>query len=276
MKHTKSRVLAIFLCLLMVFTLLPGSAFAEEANKETVYVGGSSANDSSGTGDQNSPVKTLSKALEKVKDGGTIILTEDANGEEDGTTNDAAVTIDKSVTIKSDSSKRTLTVKGLYISGTGKTVTLENLKITRNIASASHNSTLSGVYGNVCVGMDNTGNQDDTTPTVNIKSCEVSITGSLTVSDTAKFDVTPLRVGSGTVTVTGSTIKNEVNVTASANGANVWADGILIDAKSDSDTGVTRNVTITDSTVECTGTVKASSQDNASSIGVQHTKTVKK
>lgn len=269
MKHTKSRILAIFLCLCMVVTLVPTVAFAAEG-AVTLKVSSSASNDDA-TRAENAEYKTLNGALTKAQDGDTIILTGDV------TYNTSAIAINKSVTIKSDSSKHTLTVKSLYISGTDKTVTLENLKITRAIGSQSMTSSPSGggVFGNVCVGMNNSGTQDDTTPTVNIKNCEVSITGSLTVSGTAKFDVTPLRVGSGTVTVTGSTIKNEVNVTASANDAKVWADGILIDAKSDGG-DVTRSVKITDSTVECTGTVNASSQDNASSIGVQHTKTVKK
>lgn len=245
MKHSKSRVLAIFLCLLMVFTLLPVSAFAEEANKETVYVGGSSANDSSGTGDQNSPVKTLSKALEKVKDGGTIILTEDANGNENNST---AVAIGKSVTIKSDdNSKRTLTVKTLNISGTGKTVTLENLKITRDALSVT-NDQGDGVYAIVAVGFNNNSVLDSTTPTVNIKDCEISISGSVAQQGSDNIQTAALRVGSGTVTVEDSTIKNDVTVTK------VAAEAIQIDTASSGGDNATRSLTITgsDSSVECT------------------------
>ena len=244
MKHSKSRVLAIFLCLLMVFTLLPVSAFAEEANKETVYVGGSSANDSSGTGDQNSPVKTLSKALEKVKDGGTIILTEDANGNENNST---AVAIGKSVTIKSDdNSKRTLTVKTLNISGTGKTVTLENLKITRDALSVT-NDQGDGVYAIVAVGFNNNSALDSTTPTVNIKDCEISISGSVAQQGSDNIQTAALRVGSGTVTVEDSTIKNDVTVTK------VAAEAIQIDTASSGGDNATRSLTITgNSNVECT------------------------
>lgn len=243
MKHSKSRVLAIFLCLLMVFTLLPVSAFAEEANKETVYVGGSSANDSSGTGDQNSPVKTLSKALEKVKDGGTIILTEDANGNENNST---AVTIDKSVTIKSDSSKHTLTVKTLNISGTGKTVTLENLKITRTALNVTNDSG-AGVYAIVAVGFNSSSALDSTTPTVNIKDCEISISGSVAQQGNDNIQTAALRVGSGTVTVEDSTIKNDVTVTK------VVAEAIQIDTASSGGDTATRSLTITgSSSVECT------------------------
>lgn len=245
MKHSKSRVLAIFLCLLMVFTLLPVSAFAEEANKETVYVGGSSADDSSGTGDQNSPVKTLSKALEKVKDGGTIILTEDANGNENNST---AVAIGKSVTIKSDdNSKRTLTVKTLNISGTGKTVTLENLKITRAALSVTNDSGV-GVYAIVAVGFNNNSELDSTTPTVNIKDCEISISGSVAAQqgDQNNIQTAALRVGSGTVTVEDSTIKNNVTVT------NAAAEAIQIDTASSGGENATRSLKITGSSVECT------------------------
>lgn len=240
MKHTKSRVLAIFLCLLMVFTLLPMSAFAEEANKETVYVGGNSANDSSGTGDQNSPVKTLSKALEKVKDGGTIILTGDV------TDNTNAIAINKSVTIKSDSSKRTLTVKTLNISGTGKTVTLENLKITRDALSVT-NDQGDGVYAIVAVGFNNNSALDSTTPTVNIKDCEISISGSVAQQGSDNIQTAALRVGSGTVTVEDSTIKNDVTVTK------VAAEAIQIDTASSGGDNATRSLTITgNSNVECT------------------------
>ena len=246
MKHSKSRVLAIFLCLLMVFTLLPMSAFAEEEYKETVYVGGSSANDSSGTGDQNSPVKTLSKALEKVKDGGTIILTEDANGNENNST---AVAIGKSVTIKSDdNSKRTLTVKTLNISGTGKTVTLENLKITRTALSVTNDYGI-GVYAIVAVGFNNNSELDSTTPTVNIKDCEISISGSVAAQPGDENDIqtAALRVGSGTVTVENSTIKNGVIVT------NAAAEAIQIDTASSGGDTATRSLTITgSSSVECT------------------------
>lgn len=241
MKHTKSRVLAIFLCLLMVFTLMPVSAFAEEANKETVYVDGSSGNDNSG-GDQSSPVKTLSKALEKVKDNGTIILTGDV------TDNTNAIAIAKSVTIKSDSSKRNLTVKTLNISCTGKMVTLENLKITRAALSVTNDSGV-GVYAIVAVGFNNNSVLDSTTPAVNIKDCEISISGSVTAQsgDGNNIQTAALRVGSGTVTVENSTIKNNVAVT------NAVAEAIQIDTASSGGDTATRRLTITgNSNVECT------------------------
>lgn len=242
MKHTKSRVLAIFLCLLMVFTLMPVSAFAEEANKETVYVGGSGANDDSNSGDQNSPVATLTKALTLVQDGGTIILTEDV------TDNTNAIAIEKSVTIKSDdNSKRTLTVKTLNISGTGKTVTLENLKITRAALSVTNDSGV-GVYAIVAVGFNNNSELDSTTPTVNIKDCEISISGSVAAQqgDQNNIQTAALRVGSGTVTVEDSTIKNNVTVT------NAAAEAIQIDTASSGGENATRSLKITGSSVECT------------------------
>lgn len=246
MKHTKSRILAIFLCLCMVVTLVPTVAFAAEG-AVTLKVSSSAGNDNAAR-EENAEYKTLNGALTKAQDGDTIILTGDVNGEEDGTTNDAAVTIDKSVTIKSDSSKHTLTVKTLNISGIGKTVTLENLKITRTALSVT-NDYGTGVYAIVAVGFNSNSMLDSTTPTVNIKECEISISGSVAAQPGDQNDIqtAALRVGSGTVTVADSTIKNDVTVT------NAAAEAIQIDTASSGGDTATRSLTITgSSSVECT------------------------
>ena len=170
MKHTKSRILAIFLCLCMVVTLVPTVAFAAEG-AVTLKVSSSASNDDAARA-ENAEYKTLNGALTKAQDGDTIILTGDV------TDNTNAIAINKSVTIKSDSSKHTLTVKTLNISGTDKTVTLENLKITRTALSVTNDSG-KGVYAIVAVGFDGSSMLDSTTPTVNIKDCEISISGSV-------------------------------------------------------------------------------------------------
>lgn len=242
MKHTKSRILAIFLCLLMVFTLLPMNVFAASGDKAEVYVS-SSGNDNSGTGEQSSPVATLTKALTLVQDGGTIILQSDI--EEKSSNNPAVVNVNKSVTIKSDSSKHTLTVKTLNISGTGKTVTLENLKITRAALNFPSDSG-DGVYAIVAVGFSDRSELDSSTPAVNIKDCEISISGLVAQQGNGNLQTAALRVGSGTVTVEDSTIKNDVTVTK------VAAEAIQLDTASSDGDNATRSLTITGSSVECT------------------------
>lgn len=241
MKHTKSRILAIFLCLCMVVTLVPTVAFAAEG-AVTLKVSSSASNDDAARA-ENAEYKTLNGALTKAQDGDTIILTGDV------TDNTNAIAIAKSVTIKSDSSKHTLTVKTLNISGTGKTVTLENLKITRAALSVTNDSGV-GVYAIVAVGFNNNSELDSTTPTVNIKDCEISISGSVAAQqgDQNNIQTAALRVGSGTVTVEDSTIKNDVTVT------NAVAEAIQIDTTSSGGDNATRSLTITgsDSNVECT------------------------
>lgn len=240
MKHTKSRILAIFLCLCMVVTLVPTVAFAAEG-AVTLKVSSSASNDDAARA-ENAEYKTLNGALTKAQDGDTIILTGDV------TDNTNAIAINKSVTIKSDSSKHTLTVKTLNISGTDKTVTLENLKITRTALSVTNDSG-KGVYAIVAVGFDGSSMLDSTTPTVNIKDCEISISGSVAAQPGKNNDIqtAALRVGSGTVTVENSTIKNNVTVT------NAAAEAIQIDTASSGGDTATRSLKITgSSSVECT------------------------
>lgn len=238
MKHTKSRILAIFLCLCMVVTLVPTVAFAAEG-AVTLKVSSSASNDDAARA-ENAEYKTLNGALTKAQDGDTIILTGDV------TDNTNAIAIAKSVTIKSDSSKHTLTVKTLNISGTGKTVTLENLKITRAQLNVPQDSG-AGVYAIVAVGFDGDSALDSTTPTVNIKDCEISISGSVAQQGSDNIQTAALRVGSGTVTVEDSTIKNDVTVTK------VAAEAIQIDTASSGGDNATRSLTITgNSNVECT------------------------
>ena len=241
MKHTKSRVLAIFLCLLMVFTLMPVSAFAEEANKETVYVDGSSGNDSNGSGDQGSPVATLAKALTLVQDGGTIILQSDI-------TLTASLAISKSVIIdgtKNDGDKYAIKDQkppygaGISISGDSTKVTFKNLTITRtlNVPSDSGNA----FTATVDVGSNN-GSPDDTTPTVTIENCEITIAGVDKQTGNGNLQTTALNLGSGTLNVTGSTIKNTVDT------QKVAGIAIRIDAKQSSSAS-TRKLTVNDSTI---------------------------
>lgn len=240
MKHTKSRILAIFLCLCMVVTLVPTVAFAAEG-AVTLKVSSSASNDDAARA-ENAEYKTLNGALTKAQDGDTIILMGDV------TDNTNAIAINKSVTIKSDdNSKRTLTVKTLNISGTGKTVTLENLKITRAALSVTNDSGV-GVYAIVAVGFNNNSELDSTTPTLNIKDCEISISGSVAAQqgDQNNIQTAALRVGSGTVTVEDSTIKNNVTVT------NAAAEAIQIDTASSGGENATRSLKITGSSVECT------------------------
>ena len=77
---------------------------------------------------------TLDKALETVADGGTILVTGDA-------TVDSQVSFSKSVTIKSDGEtartlKRGVDDKVLYLMGSNKTVTFENIIFDENNATA--------------------------------------------------------------------------------------------------------------------------------------------
>ena len=238
MKHTKSRILAIFLCLCMVVTLVPTVAFAAEG-AVTLKVSSSASNDDAARA-ENAEYKTLNGALTKAQDGDTIILTGDV------TDNTNAIAIAKSVTIKSDSSKRTLTVKTLNISGESTMVNLENLKITRAALSVTDDSG-AGVYAIVAVGFNSSSALDSTTPTVNIKDCEISISGSVAQQGNDNIQTAALRVGSGTVTVEDSTIKNDVTVTK------VAAEAIQIDTASSGGDTATRSLTITgSSSVECT------------------------
>lgn len=76
MKKSK-KLLSILLACLMIVSMFPAAAFADDAvansNEKTIYVS-PSGNDSTGTGEENSPYATLDKALSAAQNGNTIKL----------------------------------------------------------------------------------------------------------------------------------------------------------------------------------------------------------
>lgn len=75
LKRKSKRVLSIVLAVAMIVGLFPIAAFADEGTSAptTIYVD-ASASDDNGSGEQNSPYKTLEKALQNANNGDTIQL----------------------------------------------------------------------------------------------------------------------------------------------------------------------------------------------------------
>ena len=72
LKRKSKRVLSIVLAVAMIVGLFPIAAFADEGTATTtIYVDASASNDN-GSGEQNSPYKTLEKALQNANNGDTI------------------------------------------------------------------------------------------------------------------------------------------------------------------------------------------------------------
>lgn len=74
----KRRILSSLMALVLVFGLLPATAFAAEGESTTpaVYVS-SKGNDTAGNGSQSAPYATLAKAVDAAEDGATIYVTSD-------------------------------------------------------------------------------------------------------------------------------------------------------------------------------------------------------
>ena len=71
----KKRVLSLLFAALLVVSLLPVTAFAEECTK---YVS-ASGNDATGTGAADAPFATIQKAIDSIPNSGTVILLSDLN-----------------------------------------------------------------------------------------------------------------------------------------------------------------------------------------------------
>lgn len=71
----KKRVFSLLLAALLVVSLLPVTAFAEECTK---YVS-ASGNDATGTGAADAPFATIQKAIDSIPNSGTVILLSDLN-----------------------------------------------------------------------------------------------------------------------------------------------------------------------------------------------------
>lgn len=72
----KRRILSSLMALVLVFGLLPATAFAAEGAVTAVYVS-STGNDTAGDGSQSAPFATLAKAVEQAPDGATIYVMSD-------------------------------------------------------------------------------------------------------------------------------------------------------------------------------------------------------
>lgn len=75
LKRKSKRVLSIVLAVAMIVGLFPIAAFADEgaSASKPIYVD-ANAGDDNGSGEQNSPYKTLEKALQNANNGDTIQL----------------------------------------------------------------------------------------------------------------------------------------------------------------------------------------------------------
>ncbi len=91
MKLRSKRLLSVFLSILMVFTALNVTTFAESNKKklkndkiisenlktfssDPIYVDGTLGEDTTNDGSETSPVKTLEKAIELAENGGLIVI----------------------------------------------------------------------------------------------------------------------------------------------------------------------------------------------------------
>ena len=71
----KKRMLAALLALVMLVGLLPATVLAEDAAGPEVYVDATKGDDSTGKGTEESPYKTVGKALENIEDNATVYIT---------------------------------------------------------------------------------------------------------------------------------------------------------------------------------------------------------
>ena len=193
----------------------------------------------------------LQSKITNATAGDTILIDADI------TNDNLVLNIDKSLTIKSKgSSKHTLKIKSIYITGNDTTVTLENLKITRTV-NAPHDSG-AGYYTLLGVGIDASA-ANDSAPTVYIKNSEISMTGNVGQAGNDDIKTVPLRFDGGNCTVENSTIKNDVKVNK------VGAMAVLVDGKTGSHL-TTRNLVLENTDLIAT--------DSTQSNGIMFTNTV--
>ena len=103
---------------------------------DTIYVEQTNGNNSNLGDSQTAPLKTISKALEKVSENGTIVLLSDYSG---------LIVFNKSVTVKSeDGNNFALTSSSPNYVSDGVTVTFENLKFTESTQFSRYSSAALG------------------------------------------------------------------------------------------------------------------------------------
>ena len=103
---------------------------------DTIYVDQTNGNNSNLGDSQTAPLKTISKALEKVSENGTIVLLSDYSG---------LIVFNKSVTVKSeDGNNFALTSSSPNYVSDGVTVTFENLKFTESTQFSRYSSAALG------------------------------------------------------------------------------------------------------------------------------------
>ena len=93
----KKRILACLLALVMLVGLLPATVLAEDVAGPKVYVDAKNGNDSTGNGTEESPYKTVGKALENIGDNATVYL-DDGNYSTYTAKNQAKYCVGKTVT----------------------------------------------------------------------------------------------------------------------------------------------------------------------------------
>lgn len=103
---------------------------------DTIYVDQTNGNNSNLGDSQTAPLKTISKAVEKVSENGTIVLLSDYSG---------LIVFNKSVTVKSeDENNFALTSSSPNYVSDGVTVTFENLKFTESTQFSRYSSAALG------------------------------------------------------------------------------------------------------------------------------------
>ena len=99
----RTRFASIFLALVMLISLLPSAAFAEDTS--AIYVS-SSGSDTTGNGTEETPYATISKAYSAVTSGGTIYLLSDVD-----VSSQIIFNSTKTVTITSSGDRKTINSK---------------------------------------------------------------------------------------------------------------------------------------------------------------------
>jgi|GEM_PF-359951 len=103
---------------------------------DTIYVDQTNGNNSNLGDSQTAPLQTISKAVEKVSENGTIVLLSDYSG---------LIVFNKSVTVKSeDGNNFALTSSSPNYVSDGVTVTFENLKFTESTQFSRYSSAALG------------------------------------------------------------------------------------------------------------------------------------
>ena len=175
-----------------------------------------------------SSLAQLTEALKKQQDTPIYI-----NLTDDITLTDH-ITIDKSVVIdgaKTDGSGNySISGKIIAVSGNDTTVTFRNVDLTRE---ESGTATLD-------VGSKD-GAPDNTTPTVNLKNCTVSMKN----STSSTYDIAAIRLNSGTLNIEESKVISENN-TSTKNGS--YTAAVLLDSTTQS-SNATRKLTVKNSTL---------------------------